>query len=101
MMDGRFFWRERKQNKEESRVATFFLTQNTKTGDNIPNGNKITKRTLTIPNGLNMKIPTFFIPRPTKICTIWTGFLFENIPSGNPGGKECLGIFCLATQQKN
>jgi hypothetical protein len=30
-----------------------------------------------------IKIPTFYISRPSKIYPKWD-FLFENIPSGNP-----------------
>jgi hypothetical protein len=52
-----------------SRVARFFLVQNTKTGANIPNYNKI--------NQMAIK----YFQRPQNRPNFW----FENKPSGNPG----------------
>jgi hypothetical protein len=48
-----------------------------------------------------LKVPTFFIPRPSKIypnLDIW----FENIPSGNPGTQTYRGEgICLTIVSKN
>jgi hypothetical protein len=72
------------------RVARFFVTQYTKTGKKIPNNqripyvHKVCKITL---KNSPYNMPTFCIPRPSKIYpngNVW----LEKKPSGNPGGWE-------------
>jgi hypothetical protein len=74
-----------------SRVARFFLVQNTKTRKYISTDHKIsrmttkyTKWTEHLPNGYKIchHLPLQDPPKFTQ-----TGIWFENIPSGNPGFK--------------
>jgi hypothetical protein len=58
------------------------------------NGEKYTKQQHIIPNGhkifqMDIKLP---IPRPSKIHIPKVGFLYENIPSGNPDLEPILRL---------
>jgi hypothetical protein len=70
-----------------SGLPDFFSAHHTKTGKIYQMATKCTKWSLNIPfgskiNKMALKIPTFFIARPSKIYPN-LDFLFENIPSGN------------------
>jgi hypothetical protein len=52
--------------------------EHVKSPQNMPNRRKCTKLPQNTPN-----IPTFFIPRLSKIYPNWD-FWYENVPSGNP-----------------
>jgi hypothetical protein len=54
---------------------------------NIPNGHKIYRTALKRPKDHKICIPTSSIARPSKIYPNG-GFLFENMPSGNPGKQR-------------
>jgi hypothetical protein len=66
-----------------ARVARFFLVKQTKTGENLPNNHKIYPTAIKCTK-LQQIIPTFPLPRTSKICPNWD-FWYEKIPSGNTG----------------
>jgi hypothetical protein len=72
----------------KTRVARFFLVQNTKWPENRPNGQKIDQWAKIYQmagklTGWPQTIPTSSIVRPSQIYPNWD-FWIENIPSGNP-----------------
>jgi hypothetical protein len=82
----------------QSRVAIFFLIQDTKTGKNTPNFHKIYQMAITYSNGckidqIAINIQTSLMARPSKIYpprfTLFD-FWLEIIPSGNPDPQSVL-----------
>jgi hypothetical protein len=68
-----------------------FLDKTYQNGENTLNGHKIYQMDANNQNGRKclewlLKMPTFSIPKPFKICLNWI-FWYENRPSGNPGTK--------------
>jgi hypothetical protein len=80
-----------------SRVARFFLIPTCQNVEIYTKGPQNIRKGLTFnpkeykSNKWPLSMPTFFIPKPSKIYQNWY-FWFEMIPSGNPGKQLLLAL---------